>query len=284
MAKVETKSQYFYTGQGPLDPKLLVSTYDKLLSTATWNLTDGTCAAYNGMITVVGNHTKDPSKNGIYYLFDPNANARVAPNVTKEENWHKVGENAEVVDLTEVNSKIDAIEASLAGITEINQTVKNNSDEIAKLVTASATYITGEALTAQLESYAKTANVVAATTFNTFKDETEASILSIASTLSTKADIVALNNYYKITDADNKFASKEDVYTKTEVDELLETISVDDEVSAKVEVLSAKLNGIDNTVTDAIDNAVKEINVNKLVQDIGDILILNGGDNSVVQE
>ena len=86
-------SQYIFTGRGPLDAKALVQTYEELTTPETW-LIDGVTVAYNGMITAVWfDKNSDGTlsdKNGIYFLHDPEATTRKAPNPIAG-NWHKLG-------------------------------------------------------------------------------------------------------------------------------------------------------------------------------------------------
>lgn len=78
---------------GPLDTRLLVPTYADLLNPANWTIEGYGSNAYNGMIVVVGSNIEDPTKNGIYRLFDAkNPGQKDEPDVTKEENWHFIPE------------------------------------------------------------------------------------------------------------------------------------------------------------------------------------------------
>lgn len=113
-------------------------------------------------------------------------------------------------------------------------------------------YVTNSALTTALAPYAKTADVVAKSDFETFKGENTQAIsdartnavadvaavgyaleTSVASRLSGKVDTATLDNYYTKDAADGKFAvaatvseqlaskaDKETTYTKTEVNEI----------------------------------------------------------------
>lgn len=78
---------------GPLDTRFLVPTYADLTNPANWTIDGYGSNAYNGMIVAVGSNESDPSKNGIYRLFDANnPGAKDEPDVTKEANWHKLAE------------------------------------------------------------------------------------------------------------------------------------------------------------------------------------------------
>ena len=110
MAVLFDSNQYKYTGKGPLDAKALVKTYAELLLEKTWTV-NGQVAAYNGMITAVWLNKDDTSKNGIYFLYDATVTSALkTPDVTKEANWHKL---AEVADIT---AKLAAIDDSFRNI------------------------------------------------------------------------------------------------------------------------------------------------------------------------
>lgn len=108
---LEISNQYLYTGRGPFDTKSLVKTYAELLSEETWHSAADKVTAYNGMIVAVWLNKEDVTKNGIYFLHDSSiTNTFKAPDVTKEENWHKL---AEVSDLT---AKLTAIDERLKAL------------------------------------------------------------------------------------------------------------------------------------------------------------------------
>jgi hypothetical protein len=111
---VEISSQYRYAGRGPLDSKLLVKTYNDLLTESTWLTEAGKLAAYNGMIVAVWLNNDDSTKNGIYYLHDDAVtNTFKAPDVTKEANWHKLsGLNSG----TDIDSTLFATKEALEAI------------------------------------------------------------------------------------------------------------------------------------------------------------------------
>lgn len=118
MAIITNSNQYKYTGRGPLDAKTLVKTFDDLLLESTWQITtEGTplIIAYNGMITSVWKD-RDPSKNGVYVLHDPNATVLRAPVVTNEANWHKI---AKVADLASFVEKLDLFESQLKTVADV---------------------------------------------------------------------------------------------------------------------------------------------------------------------
>lgn len=120
MAIAKSANQYKFSGRGPLDSKALVKTYAELLDPATWTV-DEKNAAYNGMITAVWLDKTDTSKNGIYFLHDPNCTSALkTPDVTIEANWHKLGGIDNLPGLAE---QIAAIQADL-------EQVKSDVDEL----------------------------------------------------------------------------------------------------------------------------------------------------------
>ena len=120
MAIAKSANQYKFSGKGPLDSKALVKTYVELLNTETWTV-DGKVAAYNGMVTAVWLNKDDTSKNGIYFLHDPNCTSALkTPDVTVETNWHKLGG---IDNLPGLADQISAIQADL-------EKVKSDVDEL----------------------------------------------------------------------------------------------------------------------------------------------------------
>lgn len=110
---LEIGSQYLHTGRGPFDAKSLVKTYADLLAEQTWKSKAGNIIAYNGMLVAVWLNTDDITKNGIYYLHDSTViNTFKAPDVTKEENWHKL------VEIDDLTSKLSAIDTRIAALEE----------------------------------------------------------------------------------------------------------------------------------------------------------------------
>lgn len=108
----------------PLDTRMLVPTYADLTLESNW-LVKGESNTYNGMIVAVGSNTADLTKNGVYYLFDAkHPGADDLPDVTKEENWHKLCNLADVNniiaqlsslggEIASLDSRLDAVEASM---------------------------------------------------------------------------------------------------------------------------------------------------------------------------
>jgi hypothetical protein len=98
MAIAKKSDQLLYVGRGPLDAKLTKKTYAELFKEATWTTQlngDEAFCAYNGMIvTVWFDRDTDKNftdKNGVYLFYDKTIKtALTKPDVTKEENWHKI--------------------------------------------------------------------------------------------------------------------------------------------------------------------------------------------------
>ena len=102
----------------PFDARMLVSSYDALLTKDNWvkaGTTQG--VAYNGMLVAVAN-TTDVSKNGLYFLFDANCTSALkSPDVTNADNWIKIGETSDISDfaarVTTIESELDSIKDRL---------------------------------------------------------------------------------------------------------------------------------------------------------------------------
>lgn len=106
-------SNYEVSIKKPLDARSLVSDYEALLLKSNWVSGANKPIAYNGMIVAVAN-TADTSKNGLYFLFDPNCTTALkSPDVTVASNWIKIGETSEISELV---SRLSSIEAGLANI------------------------------------------------------------------------------------------------------------------------------------------------------------------------
>jgi hypothetical protein len=117
MAIVNKTDQLRYLGKGPLDAKSLVKTYAELFSTDTWVKND-VFTAYNGMIVAVWLNKEDTTKNGIYFLFDPQANTALKkPDFAQESNWHKL------VEIADLNAQLTSIDARLAALEEESDVV-----------------------------------------------------------------------------------------------------------------------------------------------------------------
>jgi hypothetical protein len=107
------KNVYNVSDYHPLDTRMLVPTYADLTLESNW-LVNGESNAYNGLIVAVGSNKADYTKNGIYFLFDKNNPGKDdIPEVTKEENWHKL---ASLSELSEVISQLQSLETELEGL------------------------------------------------------------------------------------------------------------------------------------------------------------------------
>jgi hypothetical protein len=64
------------------------------------------------MIVAVWLNNADTTKNGIYFLHDKSVStARAKPDVTKEANWHKLAEIANITErLTAIDDRLTALE------------------------------------------------------------------------------------------------------------------------------------------------------------------------------
>ncbi len=262
MAILPINNQYKYSKRGPFDAKALVKTYAELLSVDTWTV-NGTVAAYNGMVTAVWLNTADSSKNGVYFLQDPAVDTILkTPDVTIETNWHKL---AELSDLESFTDRLASIN-ELTNRTQVLETVLNGSE-------------TQEGLISKV-------------------DENTATLLEIATEVSNKADLVALEaNYYNKEEIDTALAEittsnseataaiarELTAYTDT-TDAVIASLEarvgtakteeaeatglfarvdiVQEEVAQLIEnteKTSAKLNGISTTVLQAIEDAVNAV-------------------------
>lgn len=111
----QMSSNYEVSIRKPLDARSLVPAYESLLIKDNWINSEGTVVAYNGMLVAVAN-TTDTSKNGIYFLFDPNCTSKLkSPNVEDESNWTKIGETSDISDFT---TRLTNIESQLSDITD----------------------------------------------------------------------------------------------------------------------------------------------------------------------
>jgi len=132
MALIEVSNQYRFSGRGPFDAKALVKTFADLLKTETWDAVNASgnkvSSAYNGMIVAVWANTVDSSKNGVYFLHDPQVTSPLkSPDVTVEANWHKV---AEVSELKEFVAKLSVIETELLALEARVTAIEEDSDVI----------------------------------------------------------------------------------------------------------------------------------------------------------
>ena len=121
-------TNYEVTVKKPFDARSLVPSYEDLLLKDNW-VKSGTTQviAYNGMLVSVAN-TTDVSKNGLYFLFDVNCTTALkSPDVTKEANWIKIGENS---DISEFVERLSSIESQLASVEDRLTSLDNRLDAV----------------------------------------------------------------------------------------------------------------------------------------------------------
>jgi hypothetical protein len=215
----------------PIDARSLVPTYADLITKDNW-VKSGTTQviAFNGLVVSVAD-TTDTTKNGVYYLFDPASTGLKAPDVTNKENWHKLSEGTDAATLVD--------------------------------------FVTKDNLVAALDPYAKTANVVAIGEFEAFKTANDTAILEVATEVSKKADKEDLAVFYKISDADAKFAvaaevtaslnakaDKDNTYTKSEVNEIQASLIT--QVNAKADAATTYTKEEVNALLDSIEGRSSE--------------------------
>ena len=139
-------------------------------------------------------------------------------------------------------------------------------------------FVTIETLEAELLPYAKTSDVVAASIFDEFRKSNDATLLEVAAEVSNKADIVDLEAYYKIKDADAKFISAEDlatvlnskadkdvIYTKSEINEIQAALTSQINTKADVATIYTKyevdafLDSIKDDSSAAVASVMKDL-------------------------
>ena len=137
--------QYAYSGKGPLDTKALVKTFAELLNADTW-VVDGKAAAYNGMLVAVWLNKDDTTKNGIYFLNDPNCTSALkTPDVTVESNWHKLGSLNDIKGLSEqvaaLTEELDAINTEIDTLQETATAVYTNFADLPEIGISNKLYV-----------------------------------------------------------------------------------------------------------------------------------------------
>lgn len=138
---INISTQYKYTGKGPVDAKQLVKTYNDLINKNTWTVNSNNIA-YNGMIVAVWLDKDDATKNGIYYLYDPECTSTLKnPDVTNSNNWHQLSGNTNLSedDLQDaINKLIKELDESYAdsdnAFAALLTNTSNNTAAIAALV------------------------------------------------------------------------------------------------------------------------------------------------------
>jgi hypothetical protein len=237
----------------PLDTRMLVPTYSDLTLESNW-LVKGESNAFNGMIVAVGSNLADTTKNGIYYLFDAkNPGSDDIPDVTKEENWHKLANFEDITGLTEI---IQANANKLAGIE--TTVVDLINEKLSKLPSA------------DLSDYAKISDV--GTYVNTLINAADpeggkiiANIQNLVNYVDENADEIA----HLITSTNNN------------TDAVIKHTSDIADLANKVAAIRQPKESDEISVSNDGTLGVKELNVNKLTQTFGDTLILSGGNATV---
>lgn len=145
MASIQHKAdQLSFKGRGPLDAKATVKTYSDLINLATWTV-DDTLVAYNGMIVAVWLDKTNASNNGIYYLFDPLVTSAIKkPDVTNEDNWHRLGG---LDDLQALAGQIDTIKESLEELQDSSTEVVELKEQLPEIGAAGKLYVVTEEAT-----------------------------------------------------------------------------------------------------------------------------------------
>ena len=123
MALIDISNQYRYTGRGPFDAKALVKTYADLLNPDTWSTTNALgnsiITAYNGLVTAVCLNKEDVSKNGVYFLYDPEVTSPLkTPNVSLESNWHRLGD---IKDITMIAQRLEDVRLDLEKVSDYGE-------------------------------------------------------------------------------------------------------------------------------------------------------------------
>jgi hypothetical protein len=125
-------TNYEVTAKKPLDARSLVKTYEDLLLESNWLDSSNKSIAYNGMLVAVAN-TDDTSKNGLYFLFDVNCTSFLkSPDVTKEENWTKIGETSEInnfIDrLSDIESALSSFDSRLLALEKDKVVIRRDNE------------------------------------------------------------------------------------------------------------------------------------------------------------
>jgi hypothetical protein len=237
----------------PLDTRMLVPTYSDLTLESNW-LIKGESNAFNGMIVAVGSNIVDTSKNGVYYLFDiKNPGADDIPDVTKEENWHKL---VSLKDIAGVSELIEANANKLQGIeTTVVDLINERLSEFANI---------------DLSEYAKISDVetYVNTLINAADPEggkTIASIQNLVNYVDENADEIA------------RLITKVDVTAREVIKHTNDIVDLTNKIAAINQPKESDEISVSNDGT----LNIKELNVNKLTQTFGDTLILSGGSATV---
>ena len=265
MAILKSANQYKYSGKGPLDSKALVKTYSELFDVATWTL-DDKIIAYNGMVTAVWLNKDDTSKNGVYFLHDPNCTSNLkTPDVTNKENWHKLGGSDDLQglseqiayvqnDLAQTQSNIELVINAITG--EVAK--KANATDVYTITQADSKFMTEAQVKAAVDKVvadaADTNKIVDLVTLVECVQEHSSDIVKLISNVQINTEAIALNKI-----STEKNAS--------------DIAAINDTIANIIQPRSSEEISVEEDGTLSIN----EMNVNKLVQTAEDTLILNGG-------
>lgn len=112
---ISRDSNYEVSIKKPLDARSVVKTYQDLTIETNWQNASGYSIAYNGM-TVAVVDTTDPSKNGLYLLFDKQCTSALkSPRVTEASCWTRIGDLDDEA-LASINQNSADIKANAAAI------------------------------------------------------------------------------------------------------------------------------------------------------------------------
>lgn len=254
---LEISNQYLYTGRGPFDSKSLVKTYTDLLSGTNWIGENGKSTAYNGMVVSVWLNEDDTAKNGIYYLHDSTVTSTFkAPNVANETNWHKLASLSDIAGLEEqITTLVSGVAANTDKLAGIETTVVELINE--KLSTLS---------NIDLSEYAKISDV-----------ETYVNTLIDAADPEGGKTITNIQNLVKFVDENADEVAR--LITNTSDNAAAIAKHTSDIATLESAVAAIRQPKESEEISVAADGTlgVKELNVNKLVQTVGDTFIISGG-------
>lgn len=153
LGAVTRDTNYEVSVKKPLDARSIVKTYDDLLNIDNWVNASGSPIVYNGMLVAVWLNLDDTSKNGVYFLHDSAViNAKGTPDVTKAENWHKLGEVSDLDGLAEqiasVQAELEEVKKDVEELQDSATVVRENRSDFPDVGDSGRLYIaTAEAKT-----------------------------------------------------------------------------------------------------------------------------------------
>lgn len=263
------------TIQAPIDARTLVGSYADLTAEENWIDKDGYSIAFNGLVVSVAD-LNDPSKNGIYYLFDPKANPDewIDPDVKNAENWHKISDSAELTGQLKDYVSSESLAATLETYvkTDVLGTAIKENQAILD-ITAQVAANTGDIATLNENISGIQATLEGLGTPST--DEAGATGLYLKVE---EIEALATENTAKLTGIDTTVLE----VIEEKIEAALENIP-----AAEVKVATEDtIGGIKSTLEGANKVSVLEdgtasvntVNISTLVQTDEDILILCGGD------